>query len=175
MSEDVHENKMRKRSFTMEKSPLKKGGFVSLRTELTQSRNNGTGERNGDKMTGRANGEMMIENSYSPPRRVSKTQMGHHTELARHPTFRETESYIFNTFMEKKRDMEKKKGIPVVNFEQNAMINVQKMQEEASEYFYQDAKSPDGSKPTMRKVVSDQEDFLDHSMSKHDNGFSGSK
>ena len=116
---------------------------------------------------------MVMENSYSPPRRVSKTQMGHHPV----PTFRQTESFIFNTFMEKKREQAKGKN-PTVNFDQNnAMINVEKLPEEDdSGYFYQDDQSPGGvSKPSIRKVVSDHEDFHDHSMHKFDNGLSNSK
>lgn len=112
---------------------------------------------------------MVMENAYSPARRVSKTQMGHHPV----PTFRQTESFIFNTFMEKKREQAKGKN-PAVNFDQ---INVQRLPEEDdSGYFYQDDQSPGGvSKPSIRKVVSDHEDFLDHSMQKFDNGLSNSK
>ena len=58
---------------------------------------------------------VMIEDGYSPPRRVSKTQMGHYpaSEISStqqkiggtfQPTFRQTENFIFNTFLEKKRE-----------------------------------------------------------------------
>ena len=79
--------------------------------------------------------------------------------------------------MEKKREQAKGKN-PTVNFDQNnAMINVEKLPEEDdSGYFYQDDQSPGGvSKPSIRKVVSDHEDFHDHSMHKFDNGLSNSK
>ena len=64
----------------------------------------------------------------------------------------------------------------MLRFYSVSYCRVKLLEEDDSGYFYQDDQSPGGvSKPSIRKVVSDHEDFHDHSMHKFDNGLSNSK
>ena len=137
----------------------------------------------------------MIESSFSPPRRVSRTQMGHHppvtavgavVDLAMRttrnkldgllPGYRETEKIIYNTFMERQRTLAKGPMLPLNLQQQNTFINVQRLPEfDSTNLFNKAAKNDDGSKKSMRKMHSEHEDFHDLSVTKLDKGLNVSK